>query len=99
MAHLDRTLQSLQEHQLNANKSKCSFGMREIEYLGHVISKNEVKVDPHKIVDMQDWVIPKSKITQGIARISRPKKLLSKICKELWEYCSSTHIVTKKRCL
>ena len=60
MVHLDQTLYLLQEHQLYAKKSKFSFGMHEIEDLGHIISEYEVMVDSHKIVDMQDSPIPKS---------------------------------------
>ena len=29
--------------------SKCTFGKEELSYLGHVISKEGVKVDPEKI--------------------------------------------------
>jgi len=54
MAHVDQTLQILREHRLYAKKSKCSFGKREINYLGHIISKEGVKVDPHKITNMQN---------------------------------------------
>jgi len=50
--------QILREHKLYAKKSKCSFGKQEIDYLGHIISEEGVKVDPHKIIDMQNWLIP-----------------------------------------
>jgi len=29
--------------------SKCEFGVSEVEYLGHVVSKSGVKPDPGKI--------------------------------------------------
>jgi len=51
VANVEQTLHILREHRLYAKKSKCSFGKREIDYLGHIISEG-VKVDPHKIIDM-----------------------------------------------
>jgi hypothetical protein len=40
--------------------SKCEFGVIQVEYLGHVISTQEVSTYPHKISAMQTWPIPKS---------------------------------------
>lgn len=36
-------------HHLHAKKSKCTFGNTEVQYLGHVISKDGVAVDQQKI--------------------------------------------------
>jgi len=58
VAHVDQTIQILREHRLYAKKYKYSFGKQEIDYLGHIISKKGVKVDPHKITDMQNWPVP-----------------------------------------
>jgi len=47
-------------------KFKCSFSKGEIDYLGHIISEEGVKVDPHKITDMKNWFVPTSlKSLQG----------------------------------
>ena len=40
--------------------SKCSFGMEEVEYLGHIVGHAGVKVEPKKIQAMQDWPQPKT---------------------------------------
>ena len=40
--------------------SKCSFGMAEVEYLGHIVGREGVKVDPKKIQAMQEWPQPKT---------------------------------------
>jgi len=53
-------LQLLKEQQLYAKPSKCSFGVKEVEYLGHIVSHEGVKVDPNKIKAMMDWPIPKT---------------------------------------
>jgi hypothetical protein len=52
-------LQLLKEHQLYSKPSKCFFGV-EVEYLGHIVSLEGVKVDPNKIKSMMDWPIPKT---------------------------------------
>lgn len=47
-------------HQLYAKESKCAFGCREVEYLGHMISKEGVQADPAKIAAMMEWSEPKN---------------------------------------
>ena len=47
--HLRIILQTLREHQLYAKFSKCEFWLKEVTILGHIISKNEIKVDPSKV--------------------------------------------------
>jgi hypothetical protein len=53
-------LQLLKEKQLYAKPYKCSFGVKEVEYLGHIVSHEGVNVDPNKINSMMDWPIPKT---------------------------------------
>ena len=45
-------LKLLEEKQLYANPSKCDFGIQEVEYLGHIVSLEGVKVNPNKIKSM-----------------------------------------------
>ena len=47
--HLRLTLQLLREHQLYAKLSKCDFYRDRIQYLGHIISKEGISVDPEKV--------------------------------------------------
>ena len=47
--HLTIVLQTLREHKLYAKMSKCEFWMKEVKFLGHVVSKQGVAVDPTKI--------------------------------------------------
>jgi hypothetical protein len=57
--HVDKVLQLLKEQQLYSKQSKCFFGVKEVEYLGHIVSHQGGKVDPNKIKVMMDWLIPK----------------------------------------
>ena len=58
--HVDRVLKLLEEKQLYAKSSKCFFGVQEVEYLGHIVSHEIVKVDPRKIKAIKEWKIPTS---------------------------------------
>ena len=66
IAHVDRVLHLLSQHQLFLKQSKCAFGASEVEYLGHLVGKDDVRVDLKKIEAMQDWPHPKTlKILRG----------------------------------
>jgi len=47
--HLRLVLQKLREHQLYAKLSKCKFWLREVSFLGHIISNGGVAVDQRKL--------------------------------------------------
>ena len=56
--HLRIVLQTLRERQLYAKLSKCQFWLDRVTFLGHVISVEEVSVDPQKAV--VNWKSPKN---------------------------------------
>jgi len=58
--HLRSTLQKLREHQLFAKFSKCEFWLDKVAFLGHVISRDGVHVDPSKVEAVQNWPRPTS---------------------------------------
>lgn len=47
--HVEYVLKALQTHQLLSKRVKCSFGTREVDYLGHIISQKGVQVDHKKL--------------------------------------------------
>jgi len=57
--HLNIILQILREHKLYAKLSKCEFYKDKIQYLGHVISREGIVVDPDKIKAIMNWHVPK----------------------------------------
>ena len=54
--HLRMTFQTLREKQLNGKLQKCEFWLDEITFLGHVINKNGISIDPKKIKAIVDWL-------------------------------------------
>jgi hypothetical protein len=53
--YLPMVLQRLRDHQLYAKFSKCEFWIKEVPFLGHVISPEGITVDLGKVRDAFDW--------------------------------------------
>jgi hypothetical protein len=53
-------LQKLRDHKLYAKLRKCEFWLKQVAFLGHVVSKGGISVDPSKIQDVLSWKTPKS---------------------------------------
>lgn len=92
--HLKRVLQILHDNSLKANFKKCSFGVGEVHYLGHVISKRGVETESEKIRAVLTWPVPTTlkqlrgflgltgyyrRFIQGYGQICRPLTQLLKI--------------------
>ena len=58
VAHLKSALEVLRKHNLFSKRSKCIFGVLEVEYLGHVISLQGVASNPSKISAVKEWPTP-----------------------------------------
>src|SRR3990170_1515795 len=58
--HLRLVLERLREHKLYAKYSKCEFWLSEVTYLGHVISKDGIAVNPERVQAILDWIPPKN---------------------------------------
>ena len=58
--HLRIVLRILAEQQLYAKFSKCEFWLDKVQFLGHVISKDGISVDPAKIEAVSQWSAPTS---------------------------------------
>jgi hypothetical protein len=56
--HLRMVLQRLWEHQLYAKLSKCEFWIDEVLFLGHIINKKGLTMDPKKVADILNWKAP-----------------------------------------
>ena len=54
--HLRLVLEKLREHQLYAKFSKCEFWLKEVGFLGHVISGEGIAVEPTNVQSVTDWL-------------------------------------------
>ncbi|WVZ52213.1 hypothetical protein U9M48_003295 [Paspalum notatum var. saurae] len=58
--HLRLVLQRLREHRLYAKPSKCELRIDEVPFLGHIVSKGGIAVDPRKVSAVINWEIPRT---------------------------------------
>jgi hypothetical protein len=98
--HLRLVLGTLCEHQLYAKFSKCEFWLKEVRFLGHVISAGGVSIDSLKITSIMERKAPTNptevraflgldgyyrKFVEGFLTIARPMtQLLKKDKKFKW---------------
>ncbi|KAM6577920.1 hypothetical protein CsatB_029757 [Cannabis sativa] len=50
----------LRDHKLYAKLKKCEFWLSRVSFLGHIVDKDGIMVDPAKIEAVRDWQTPKS---------------------------------------
>ena len=58
--HLCKVMEKLREQKLYAKFSKCEFWLKEVGFLGHVVSGKGVAVDPSKVEAVTEWKAPTS---------------------------------------
>jgi hypothetical protein len=102
--HLRLVLEKLREHQLYAKFSKCEFWLKEVGFLGHVVSGEGIAVDPSKVEAVTEWIAPTS-VTEirsflGLAGYYRRFiESLSKIAKPIMELLKKdTRFVWTEEC-
>jgi hypothetical protein len=94
-------LQKLRENKLYAKFEKCEFGAMEVDFLGHRITQEGLKMDDHKVKAILDWEPPKSvsalrsflglasyyhKSVKNFAKITAPLTNLLKKSAETYEW-------------
>ena len=62
--HLRKVLSCLSRHNLRVKLKKCSFFKTEMPFLGHVLTKGSVKVEPEKIEALGRWKRPLTTVKQ-----------------------------------
>ena len=56
--HLRMVLQILRDKNLYAKLKKCEFWLNQVVFLGHVISRDGITMDPSKIEAIVNWAVP-----------------------------------------
>ena len=56
--HLKIVLQTLRKKKLYAKLSKCDFWLKEVSFLGHIVSAEGIRVDFSKIEVVVNWKLP-----------------------------------------
>ncbi|GJT09298.1 putative reverse transcriptase domain-containing protein [Tanacetum coccineum] len=97
--HLKIILELLKKERLYAKFSKCDFWLDSVQFLGHVIDRNGVHVDPAKIEAIRNWTAPTmptkplTKLTQKVKKYEWGKEedeafqlLKQKLCSALKGY-------------
>ena len=59
LEHLEIVLKILQENQFYTKPEKCTFNTQEVKFLGHIVGRGGLKVDPRKVAVVKDWPTPK----------------------------------------
>lgn len=92
-AHLRQVLERLQRAQLYAKLSKCTFYQHSVEFLGFIVDREGVSMDPARVRAIADWTPPESfrdiqvflgfanfyrKFIQSYSRITAPLTALLK---------------------
>ena len=60
VTHLQVVLETLRKERLYAKLSKCEFWMNEVSFLGHIVSKEGIRVDPKKLEVVVEWKPPRN---------------------------------------
>lgn len=56
--HLKQVLDILKKEKLYAKMAKCEFNKTEVPFLGHIVGREGIKVNPKKIEVVQNWPVP-----------------------------------------
>ena len=59
--HLREVLGKLEEYGMTVKESKCVFGRRKLEYLGHLIGGGQLAVPEHRAEAMANYLLPKTR--------------------------------------
>jgi hypothetical protein len=55
-----KVLKRLEEHDLFAKPEKCTFGVKEVEFLGMIVSREGIKMGDSKVKAIREWPTPKT---------------------------------------
>ena len=59
--HVGRVLQEIRQAGLTVNPTKCCWGGRSVEFLGHYIGRGSMTIPAHRTTSLQKYTRPRSK--------------------------------------
>lgn len=62
LIHIEKFLEAVQEEGFKLKLVKCKFAQKSVKYLGHVISKNQVKPLQDNLIAIKEFGAPKNKM-------------------------------------
>ncbi|GJT19621.1 putative reverse transcriptase domain-containing protein, partial [Tanacetum coccineum] len=99
--HLKTILDLLKKEKLYAKFSKCEFWLQEVQFLGHVVNRDGIHVDPSKAESVKNWMTPESpteirsflglagynrRFIENFSKIAKPLTLLTQKNKDyVWD--------------
>ena len=102
-----KVLAKLKEHDLYLKLEKCKFAQEEIEFLGMIVTKDTIMMDPLKLAGIRDWPVPTTvkqvcsflgfrnfycRFISGFAHIARPLHDLTRKSK-IWEWTTKCQVM------
>ena len=73
-ARLERVLERTRKRNLKLNKDKSQIRLKEISYVGHILSQDGIKPDPRKVQAIMKFEIPENKEEPQSKTTFRKKK-------------------------
>ena len=97
LGHIQIILERLEEAGLKLGRDKCFFGKTELEFLGHIITREGIKPNPDKVAKVKNWPIPtdKTKVRGFLGLVGYYRRFIknfSDIAKPLYNVSGSTRI-------
>ena len=107
MEHVKKVLTALRSRSLAVKLEKCEFHKQEVQFLGHIISTEGIRMDPSKIASVTEWPEPKTvkevqgflglanfnrKFIQGYSRIAAPLTDLTKKTESKFEFTDKARL-------
>nr|GEY97777.1 putative reverse transcriptase domain-containing protein [Tanacetum cinerariifolium] len=99
--HLGLILKLLKKEKLYVKFCKCEFWLKKVQFLGHVINGNGIRVDPSKIQAVKNWEAPRTssevcsflglagynrRLIENFSKIAKPLTILTQKNKTyVWE--------------
>jgi hypothetical protein len=109
-----KVLKRLEEHDLFTKPEKCTFRVKEVEFLGMIVSREGIKMDDSKVKAIREWPTPKTvrgvrsflglanfyrRFIEGYAQVTRPLNDLTKKNTPFpWKTAQQTAFDTLKNC-